>query len=59
MHVLEKLIPRLRDSEIRDIVSISQKTHKYPLDAVTDGSLEELIRYILELEAKVYGESKG
>lgn len=53
MNVLDKVVAEIEDVNARDILSIVQKRRQAPRDCVTDGSLEKLARYIVELERKV------
>jgi hypothetical protein len=56
---LSKLVERVRDKKVREILSVTQKTRKYPIDALTDGSFGILVKYIVELEDQVAATEMG
>ena len=51
-------IEKIRNQKIVTMLKICQGSRKYPLDCVTDGGLQLLINYILELE-KAGGQEMG
>lgn len=56
---LSKLVERVRDKKVREILGVTQKTHKYPIDALTDGAFEALVKYIVKLEDQIAAEKVG
>jgi len=47
---ITRLLTRIKDDKIRQILSISERSKKYPMDCLTDGAFEILLNYILKLE---------
>lgn len=47
----ERIIDRVKDPDVKKILGICEKSRKYPRDAVTDGAVEILAKYISTLEA--------
>jgi hypothetical protein len=56
---LTKLVEKVSNKKVATILAVTQKTRKYPLDALTDGSFEIIVKYILELEGKVAATQMG
>lgn len=56
---LTKLVEKVSNKKVATILAVTQKTRKYPLDALTDGSFEIIVKYILELEGKVAATQVG
>jgi hypothetical protein len=56
---LSKLVERVRDKKVREILGVTQKTRKYPIDALTDGAFEALVKYIVKLEDQIAAEKVG
>ena len=56
---LTKLVGKVGNKKIAEILSVCQKTRKYPLDALTDGAFEAIVKYIVELEDIIAAEKMG
>ena len=56
---LDKLLVRIQDPKVEQILRITQKHRKYPLDCLTDGALEIVVKYIVELEERCGGKEAG
>jgi hypothetical protein len=56
---LDKLLSRVQDPKVEQVLRITQKNRKYPLDCVTDGALEIVVKYIVELEERCGGKETG
>jgi hypothetical protein len=52
-------VEKVSNKKVATILAVTQKTRKYPLDALTDGSFEIIVKYILELEGKVAATQVG
>jgi hypothetical protein len=56
---LGKLVDKVKDRDIRQLLSITQKNRKYPIDCLTDGAFEKLVKYIVALEDKLERKEVG
>jgi hypothetical protein len=56
---LSKLVARVRDPKVREILSVTQKSRKYPIDALTDGAFEVIVKYIVGLEDTIAAQKMG
>lgn len=56
---LDKLLARIQAPKVEQILRITQKNRKYPLDCVTDGALEIVVKYIVDLEERRGSEEAG
>lgn len=52
MDRVSTIISKVSDNDIRTILGICQQKRKYPKDCITDGGLEKLAQYIVNLESK-------
>jgi len=52
MKSLDNTIAKVKNKLVRDILGICKKRKEYPRDCITDGALEKLAQYIVDLEEK-------
>jgi len=55
MESLERNIALIKDDFTRGVMQVCQRRREYPKDCINDGALDQVVKYILELEEKCAG----
>lgn len=53
--MLDNLAKQIRDPDIRSTLTVVSARKLYPRDCITNGSIEQLMRKIIAMEAKIEG----